>query len=108
MERRITSEAGRHVEALIQDLRFGIRFLLRARTFTATVFVVLALSIGSTAAVFTLVEVLLLRPLPVSSPERLFSISAPRRNIDLNPSYYEALRASNPVFRSLIASSTVV
>ena len=113
MERRITSEVGRHVEALIQDLRFGIRFLLRARTFTATVFVVLALSIGSTAAVFTLVEVLLLRPLPVSSPERLFSISAPGRNIDLNPSYYahgfyEALRASNPLFRSLIASSTVV
>lgn len=113
MERRITSEVGRHVEALRQDLRFGIRFLMRARTFTATVFVVLALSIGSTAAVFTLVEVLLLRPLPVSSPGRLFSISAPGRNIDLNPSYYahdfyEALRASNPVFRSLIASSTVV
>jgi putative ABC transport system permease protein len=117
MERRMTAKVamqlGRHVEALIQDLRFAIRFLRRARTFTATVLVILALSIGSTAAVFTLVEVLLLRPLPVSSPQRLFSISAPARNIDLNPSYYshefyEALRTSSPVFRNLIAASTVV
>ena len=60
---------GRHVEALIQDLRFSIRLLLRERAFTATVLVTLALSIGSTTAVFTLVDVLLLRPLPVSSPE---------------------------------------
>ena len=77
---------GRHVEALIQDVRFGIRLLLREPAFTATVLVTLALSIGSTTAVFTLVDVLLLRPLPVSSPERLFSIAAPGRNVDLNPS----------------------
>jgi putative ABC transport system permease protein len=117
MERRIASEVGmrvgRHVEAVIQDLRFATRFLLRARTFTATILVILALGIGSTAAVFTLVEVLLLRALPVSAPQRLFSVSAPARNIDLNPSYYshelyEALRASTPVFRNLIATSTVV
>lgn len=104
---------GRHIEALIQDLRFTIRFLLRARAFTATVLVTLALSVGSTAAVFTLVDVLLLRPLPVSSPERLFSISAAGRDIDVNPSYYshgfyEHLRASSPHFRTLIASSTAV
>jgi putative ABC transport system permease protein len=65
-----------HFEALIQDLRYSIRVLLRERVFTATVLVMLALSIGSTAAVFTFVDLLLLRPLPVSSPERLFSISA--------------------------------
>jgi predicted permease len=104
---------GRHVEVLLQDLRFSIRFLLRARTFAATVLVTLALSIGSTAAVFTLVDVLLLRALPVSSPEGLFSISAPGRNVDLNPSYYshgfyEHLRTSSPLFRNLIASSTAV
>ena len=77
---------GRHVEAVIQDVRFGIRLLLREPAFTATVLVTLALSIGSTTAVFTLVDVLLLRPLPVRSPERLFSIAAPGRNVDLNPS----------------------
>jgi hypothetical protein len=94
---------GRHVEALIQDVRFGIRVLLRERAFTATVLVTLALSIGLTSAIFTLVDVLLLRPLPVSSPENLFTISAPGRNVDLNPSYYshafyERLRTSGPLF----------
>jgi hypothetical protein len=104
---------GRHVEALIQDVRFSIRVLLRERAFTATVLLTLALSIGLTSAVFTLVDVLLLRPLPVSSPENLFNISAPGRNVDLNPSYYshefyERLRTSGPLFRNLLASATTV
>jgi hypothetical protein len=91
-----------HLETLIQDLRYSIRILLRGRVFAASV-LMLALNIGSTAAVFTLVEVLLLRPLPVKSPEQLFTIAAPGRNIDLNPSYhshgfYDHLRASNPCF----------
>ena len=102
-----------HLGTLIQDLRYSMRILLRAPVFTASVLVVLALSIGSTAAVFTLVEVLLLRPLPVKSPERLFTVAAPGSNIDLNPSYYshafyEHLRASNAFFRNAIASSTAV
>ena len=79
---------GRHVEALIQDVRFSLRWLLRERAFTVTVLVTLALSIGSTTAVLTLVDVLLLRPLPVKSPERLFTLSEPGRDVDLNPSYY--------------------
>ena len=104
---------GRHVESLIQDLRFSIRWLLRERTFSATVLLTLALSIGSTTAVFTLVDVLLLRPLPVTAPEQLFSIAAPGRNVDLSPSYYshgfyEHLRTSSPLFRNVLASSTAV
>jgi predicted permease len=104
---------GRHVEALMQDVRFSIRLLLRERAFTATVLVTLALSIGSTTAVFTLVDVLLLRRLPVTAPEELFSISEPRRDLDLAPSYYshafsERLRTSSPLFRNLVATSTVV
>ena len=98
---------------MIQDLRFSIRLLLRERAFTATVLVTLALSIGATTAVFTLADVLMLRPLPVKSPETLFAISAPGRNVDLNPSYYshqfyEHLRASTPLFRNLMGSSTTV
>ena len=104
---------GPHVDAVIQDIRFSLRWLLRERAFTATVLITLALSIGSTTAVFTLVDVLLLRPLPVRSPEGLFSISAPGRNVDLNPSYYshgfyEHLRTSSPLFHGLFASSTAV
>jgi hypothetical protein len=104
---------GRHVEAFVQDLRLSIRWLLRERAFTATVLVTLAVSLGVTSAVFTLVDVLLLRPLPVSSPRDLFTISTPGRNVDLNPFYYshefyERLRTSGPRFRSLLASSTTV
>ena len=104
---------GRLVEALIQDVRFTVRMLLRERAFSATVLVTLALSLGSATAVFTLVDVLLLRPLPVKAPAELFSISAPDRNVDLNPSYYshgfyQHLRASSALFRNLIASSTTV
>jgi putative ABC transport system permease protein len=104
---------GLQVEALIQDIRFSVRWLLRERTFTATALLTLALGIGSTTAVFTLVDVLLLRPLPVKSAEGLFTLSAPGKNVDLTPSYYshgfyEHLRNSNPVFASLFASSTVV
>jgi predicted permease len=102
-----------HLETLIHDLRYSTRILLRARGFTASVLVMLALSIGSTAAVSTLVEALLLRPLPVKAPEQLFAIAAPGRNIDLNPSYYshgfyEHLRTSSPFFHNAIASSTTV
>jgi hypothetical protein len=50
---------GLHVEALIQDIRFSFRWLVRQRAFTATALLTLALGIGSTAAVFTLVDVLL-------------------------------------------------
>ena len=87
---------GLQVEALIQDIRFSFRWLLRERTFTATALLTLALGIGSTTAVFTLVDVLLLRPLPVKSAEGLFTLSAPGKNVDLTPSSYFAwvLRAS--------------
>ena len=64
-----TMRIGRHVEALVQDVRFSVRVLLRERAFTVTVLVTLAIGIGLTSAVFTLVDVLLLRPLPVTSPE---------------------------------------
>jgi hypothetical protein len=45
---------GLHIEALIRDIRFSFRWLLRERAFTATVLVTLALGIGSTTVVFTL------------------------------------------------------
>ena len=101
---------GRHVEALIQDVRFSLRWLLRERAFTVTVLVTLALSIGSTTAVLTLVDVLLLRPLPVKSPERLFTLSEPGRDVDLNPSVLLAwvLRAFAELESSLRQPARIV
>ena len=102
-----------HFDALFQDVRYTCRFLVKEWTFAIPVLVTVALSTGSTSAVFTLVDALLLRDLPVRSPEQLVSIGAPGRNADLNPSYfshvfYEHLRDSNSLVGDLIATSTAV
>jgi putative ABC transport system permease protein len=54
-----------------QDVRFAVRRLLQAPGFTLTVVLTLALGIGATTAIFSLVEGVLLRPLPFRDPERL-------------------------------------
>ena len=57
--------------SLWQDLRYGARMLLKARGFTAIAVVSLALGIGANTALFSVVDVMLLRKLPVKEPERL-------------------------------------
>jgi putative ABC transport system permease protein len=57
--------------ALAHDLRFAFRQLWKAPGFTLTVVLTLALGIGATTAIFSLVEGILLRPLPFTNPDRL-------------------------------------
>jgi predicted permease len=59
------------VRDLLQDMRHGARRLLRSPASTAVVMMTLALGIGANAAIFTLVNAVLLRPLPVREPGRL-------------------------------------
>ena len=58
-------------DQLVQDVRFGARTLLRHRTFAATAIFTLALATGATTAIFSVVNSLILRPLPFAEPERL-------------------------------------
>ena len=64
----------RWLEDLAQDLRYGVRGLLQNKTFTAAVLLIVALGIGANTATFTLVDALILRPLPVPHPEQLVAI----------------------------------
>ena len=58
----------------IRDLQYALRQLGAARGFTATAVLTLALGIGGTTAIFTLIHAVMLRSLPVSDPSRLYRI----------------------------------
>ncbi len=67
------------LDDLGRDVRYGLRTLARSKGFTATALVSLALGIGANAGIFSLLDQILLRPLPVREPERLVQVDWPPR-----------------------------
>jgi len=68
--------AGNFVDTLMQDLRFSVRTLAKQRVFAAVAIVTLAIGIGMSTLMLSVVEDILFRPLPYANSERLYAIYA--------------------------------
>jgi putative ABC transport system permease protein len=93
------------MESLWQDIRFGIRMLLRSRTFTLLATLSLAFGIGANTAIFSVVNAILLRPLPVQEPDRLVRFYAGSESASYTD--YQYYRDQNKVFSGLAAHGFV-
>jgi putative ABC transport system permease protein len=94
------------MHTLLQDLRYGVRTLLKRPAFTAIALLTLALGIGVNSAIFSAVDSILLRPLPLKDPERLVSVweQTLRDGIQQNqaaPANFFDLQAQNQSFEQL-------
>ena len=92
---------------LFQDLQYGIRGFARNPTFTLVALLALALGIGATTAIFSVVDTVLLKPLPYPQSDRIVSVGltgfgSPQYPIALAPDYLE-WRARNHVFEEMAA-----
>jgi predicted permease len=106
-------ESGRWLwwDHLVQDLRFGLRMLAKNPGFTAVAVLTLAIGIGANTAIFSLIDTLMLKTLPVQRPEELMQVQfrTPRRAGEARSSFtnplWEQLRDRQDVFSGVFAWS---
>ena len=90
-----------------QDVRYGLRMLRKNPGFTTIALVTLAIGIGANTIMFSVVNTLLFRPLPVKDPDRLVRCEFDKFGLVLYQGYLE-LRDNNPVFSDLIANGYAI
>ena len=99
------------MDSIIKDIRYGLRGLLKRPGFTAIALIALALGIGANTAIFSLVNAVVLKPLPYSDPDRLVWVWGNIRNggnrASVAPLDYLDYRNQNKTFEHFAASSTL-
>jgi predicted permease len=96
------------MESTWRDLRFGLRMMAKTPGFTVTSILILAIGIGANTAIFSVVNALLLRPLPLHDPSSLFWISTanPKRGfsgIQFSMDAYKTIRDNGRSFSGVTA-----
>ena len=103
--------AGAWLDTLLQDLRYGARMLVKNPGFTTVAVLILALGIGANTAIFSMINGLMLRTLPVRDPGRLVELlhhypGEPEPGFNgFSWDAYQIMRDSNRVFSDLIVGS---
>lgn len=95
---------------LIQDVCFATRMLMRSRSFTAVAILSLTLGIGANTAVFTLINTIILRSLPVQHPEQLFAMSRTNRShtvTSFSYAFYREVRNRKDLFSGVVFERTI-
>src|SRR5688500_1559249 len=99
------------MDTLLKDIRYGIRGFLKRPGFTVVALIALALGIGANTAIFSLVNAVLLRPLPFAEPDRLVwvwgNIRGGGNRASVAPLDYLDFRKDNTTFEEFAASFSV-
>ena len=104
------------MESLLRDIRYGLRTLTKSPGFTAVATIILALGVGATTAMFTMVNGIFLKPIPVPDGASVVSIyTTDSKNSGFNSGFlsvsgpnYEDFRDENEVFTDLAAYSQLI
>jgi putative ABC transport system permease protein len=98
------------MNGLLQDLRYALRQLRKSPGFTAVAVITLALGIGANTAIFSVIEAVILRPLPLGAPDRLVWLNGKIPMTDeaaVSPPDFRDYRAENRTFERIAAMGYV-